>query len=290
MVNMIEKAGALIRLCRLNKPFLAIPFAGTAAYLASSGNPDTAKLIYLFCAAIAGFMAGNIFNGMTDRKIDAVNPRTMNRPLVTGELTIKEASVALVATVGVVITATVLINPFLLLLLPIPLVLIFIYSLSKRYTWFCHFILATVNAGCPVAGWLIFGYWLDWRILILGGIVFTWTVGFELIYSSQDIKYDIQEHTFSIPSVFGIKAAYIISAISHCITLMLYVPLIILSHCGAIFVILSAVSSLILVAEHVMVCKYNMNNAAKTFDMNQVYSLLIFLAAILDKQIYIQFF
>ena len=285
-----KKVWALIRLCRLNKPFLAIPFAGTAAYLASEGTPDLAKLVYLFCAAIAGFMAGNIFNGITDRKIDSVNPRTMDRPLVTGELTVKEASVALVVAVAIVITATVLINPVLILLLPIPLVLIFIYSLSKRYTWFCHFILATVNAVCPVAGWLIFGYWLDWRILIPGAIVFTWTVGFELIYSSQDIQYDIQEHTFSIPSVFGIKAAYIISAISHCITLILYVPLVIFTHCGAIFVILSAFSSLILVAEHIMVCKYNMNNAAKTFDMNQVYSLLIFLSAILDKQIYIPIF
>lgn len=287
---MKRKLLAIIGLCRLNKPFLAIPFAGTAAYLASDGIPDLPKLAFLFCAAIAGFMAGNAFNGITDRKIDSVNPRTMNRPLVTGELTVNDAAVVLVVSVVIVIVSTALIEPLFVPLLPIPLVLCLVYSLSKRYTWCCHFILATVNSVCPVGGWLVFGSWFDWRMLILGAIVFTWTVGFELIYSSQDIKYDIQEHTFSIPSVFGIKAAYIISAISHCITLILFVPLVFFTHSGAIFVVISAISSIILIAEHIMVCRYNMKNAARTFDMNQVYSILIFLAAILDKTIYIQIF
>ncbi len=284
----MNKCLAIIKLCRLNKPFLAIPFAGTAAFLATEGVPDLLRLVLLLCAAVAGFMAGNAFNGITDRKLDASNPRTKNRPLVTGELSVKEAYLILVVCFIVVIVCTGFIDVFLILLLPIPLTLCLVYSLSKRYTWCCHFILATVNAVCPVGGWLVFGRdFFDVRAILCGGVVFCWTVGFELIYSSQDIKYDIEQKMHSIPSVFGIKKAYIISALSHGAMLGLFVALIVLADCGLVFTVISAAAYLIIIAEHIMVSKYSMKNAALTFDMNQVYSLIIFGAAILDTFCYI---
>ena len=276
---------AIIELCRFDRPLLAIPFAGTAAYLFSEKIPDTRRLILMFVALFSAFGAGGAVNGLADERIDKVNPRTCRRPLADGRLSRREAFAVGVAGVVAMIAATAAIDPRLLLLLPIPAGLALFYSLTKRFTWCCHFFLATVNAGCPVGAWLIFhGFDMhDVRGLLLGAVVFFWTVGFELIYSSQDAKYDVDMGMNSIPSRFGIHRAYIISRTCHIIMTVLIAALLAIVRPGPLFYVGLVGAYIVLLHEHIMIAHDNVARAGETFDWNEVFSCLVFLGAVTDK-------
>lgn len=286
-MGLMDKAKAVIRLCRLNKPFLAIPFAVTAAFISNSKALNYVKLFWLICAVVFGFMAGNAFNGLTDLDIDIINPRTKDRPLVKGDLSIKNALIIMIVSTIMVIISTWFINPFYVLLLPIPMFFCFVYSISKRYTYLCHVILGITNAACPVGSWIVFNDWQDFRCILLGIVVFFWTIGFEIIYSSQDVLYDRIAGMKSIPVVFGISNAYKISTVCHIIMAIVFLFLMYICNVGLVFVTGFIISMVIIVKEHWLISNNKNYNAGKTFDLNQVFSLTIMFAAILDKLIFI---
>ena len=283
---MFRKIEAIMELCRFDRPLLAIPFAGTAAYLFSGDDiPDFQRLALLFIALFAAFGAGGAMNGLTDLRIDKVNPRTIGRPLAAGRLTKREAVAVGVVGIATMVAATYALDPRLLLLLPIPAGLALFYSLTKRFTWGCHFFLATVNAGCPVGAWLVFNGFNphDIRGVLLGAVVFFWTVGFELIYSSQDAQYDVAMGMNSIPAHFGIRRAYQISKACHATMTVLLAALLFIVRPGIPFYVALACAYVVLLYEHSMVAHDNVARAGETFDWNEVFSCLVFLGAVADK-------
>lgn len=278
-----KKIKLYIFLFRINKPFLAIPFTVTVAFLVSKNYPDFVKLGWLLIAVFAGFMAGNAFNAITDKAIDESNPRTMNRPLASNQLTLREVLTAMFSALSVVLIATFMLNRVYLFFLPIPIILCLGYSLSKRYTWLCHCILGITNATCPVASYGIFSGWFDWKIILIGAIVCFWTMGFELIYSMQDIEYDRKNGMYSIPSVFGIKIAHNISILCHIIMTILVMILIYFLNLSAVFCVGVFIGVLILFFEHSLVKKDTVKNPELAFNLNQIFSIQLMLFAILEK-------
>jgi 4-hydroxybenzoate polyprenyltransferase len=181
-----------------------------------------------------------------------------------------------------VLIATGLINPYYVLLLPIPIGISLVYSLAKRYTWICHILLAMTNASVPVASWIVFYDWKDWRGMILGASVFFWTLGFELIYSSQDVFYDIQMGMKSIPVVFGIKKTYQISIFCHVIMSVLLVLFSYIMNVGVIFWIGLFAGIMLIVKEHILISGNRVENAKYTFDLNQMFSCILMIFSMLD--------
>lgn len=280
-----KKLYAVIKLCRMNKPQLIIPFGVVAAFLASEGIPPLGRLLWFVVASTFGLMAGNAFNGLTDIKLDKINPRSFDRPLVEGSLTVWEAVAVVGFCVVVTLVSTAMIDPFYLLLLPIPVVLSFAYSFTKRFTFFCHMFLAAVFCAVPVAGWALFSSWKDPRALVLAGITFVWTVGYEMIYSSQDVEYDRKMNMKSVPSVFGVKFALTLCKVCYALMVPGFALLVFVTEAGWFFGAGTAISMLLMPAQFFIIKKYGMEKAGVSFDLNRIFAILIMLVTIGDKLI-----
>ncbi len=163
-----------------------------------------------------------IYNRLKDRDIDALNPRTQHRELVSGKITVHEAQTLLVVTTLAYLGFSFYID------LPWPITLIFLfttwsYSHAKRFTWGSHYWLGLALAGAPLGTWLVVTHTIDAAALVLSMAVMFWVAGFDILYSLQDIEFDAKHGLHSIPTRFGSRNALLISRASHIITIFLLI-------------------------------------------------------------------
>ncbi len=277
-----RKISAYIKLCRADRPFVSVPFAVTAMLLPNHCIPNLKIFILVIAAVYAAWFAGCVFNGITDINIDKNNPRTQTRPLASGELKIKEAVMLMIILGIIMILCTFIINWRYVFLLPFPVAICLFYSLSKRFTFLCHFILGIAEAIAPTGGWIVVNKKLSFEGFILSASVALWLIGIDLIYSSQDVEYDKGKNVHSIPLDFGIKPALVLSALCH---ITMIISLIILSfrmNLGIFFNIGTVVSAILLLIEHIIVSPDNLSKAGLAFDINQFISLVIMFFTILE--------
>ncbi len=273
-----------IKLCRLNKPLLAIPFVITVFCMLHKGLPDIEILIWNLLAVVSGFMIGNIINGLADRKFDEINPRTMERPLVIGTLSLRYCIVLIFVLLFILLYATYRLDLFYLFLLPVPASLILIYSFLKRYTWLCHICMGLINASVAFSSWGIFGKWTDFRAVLMGAVLFCWTLGFEIIYSCQDVEYDRICGLHSIPLKFGVDTAKLISDLSHLAMALLLILMGVLCNIGYIMWCGIGIAIVIIAYQHIIMYKaYNKINVV--LDINQLFSITLMIFSLAESLI-----
>ena len=175
--------------------------------------------IDLLLITIASFGARNIafiFNRYTDREIDKKNPRTLSRPIPSGKTSDKFLISFLILSFLIFIIPSLILCKSTLYLIPIPIILFYIYPFLKRFTYLCHHFLGLVLSLSPLAGFYVYNCStlniLD--MLPLSLFTFFWISGFDILYALQDYESDIKNKIFSIPSYFGKKTAILISFIS----------------------------------------------------------------------------
>ena len=281
MNSILKKFKAVILLCRLDKPFLTIPFVIVIACISANANLNFKMIIWILLAVVSGLMIGNSVNGLTDRKIDKLNPRTAQRPLAADMLSVKEVIILITMLLFIMLFSVYMISPFYILLLPIPGTLIVFYSFSKRFTWTCHMILGVIEAAIPFSTWGILNSWTDPRAVLSGAVVFFWIVGFECIYSIQDIEYDKKTNMKSIPSEFGIKFSLQAAHICHVIMIILCCTLAYFCKTGLIFYIGIFIASVIILYEHIIVAN-DKKNASRSFNISEFVCLILMAASVLD--------
>lgn len=175
--------------------------------------------IDLLLITVASFGARNIafiFNRYTDREIDKKNPRTLSRPIPSGKTSNKFLISFLILSFLIFIIPSLILCKSTLYLIPIPIILFYIYPFLKRFTYLCHHFLGLVLSLSPLAGFYVYDCStlniLD--MLPLSLFTFFWISGFDILYALQDYESDIKNKIFSIPSYFGKKTAILISFIS----------------------------------------------------------------------------
>lgn len=175
--------------------------------------------IDLLLITIASFGARNIafiFNRYTDREIDKKNPRTLSRPIPSGKTSDKFLISFLILSFLIFIIPSLILCKSTLYLIPIPIILFYIYPFLKRFTYLCHHFLGLVLSLSPLAGFYVYDCStlniLD--MLPLSLFTFFWISGFDILYALQDYESDLKNKIFSIPSYFGKKTAILISFIS----------------------------------------------------------------------------
>ena len=194
----------------------ALPFAFLGAVLAANGLPSLWQIIWITVAMIGARSAAMSFNRIADRNIDGENPRTANRELPAGKLSVNFAWVFMIVSCIVFFTASFMLNRLTLILSPIALISILGYSYAKRFTSFAHLILGWSLAIAPTGAWIAVRGSLDSEIpFLLSLLVMMWTTGFDILYACQDYEYDKQKGLRSIPARFGIKGALWISRLFH---------------------------------------------------------------------------
>lgn len=218
-----------LELIKFEHTIFALPFAYLGMLLAAGGLPGWRIFLWITIAMASARTLAMGVNRLADRWIDARNPRTADRPLVTGKISIRTAWAG-TAIAGLVLTAAAWqLGPLTLRLLPFALIALIGYSFTKRFTWFTHFILGFTDGLAPMGAWVAVRGSLtsiaDLPAWILLAVVTFWIAGFDLIYACQDVEIDRQQNLHSIPARFGIQAALNLSRICHSVTLGLLVLL-----------------------------------------------------------------
>lgn len=194
----------------------ALPFAFLGAILAANGLPGWRQLVWITVAMVGARSAAMTFNRIIDRDIDAANPRTANRELPTGKLSVGFAWTFLYISIAIFVLAAYMLNWLTFALSPVALVFVLGYSYAKRFTVFAHLLLGAALAISPSAAWIaVRGDLFDEVPILLSLFVLIWTAGFDVLYACQDFDYDRKAGLRSIPARFGIKNSLWIARLFH---------------------------------------------------------------------------
>jgi 4-hydroxybenzoate polyprenyltransferase len=273
---------------KLPHTLFALPFALLGVLAASLRAPVRARTVLLVVLAFssARWVAMG-FNRIADRAYDARNPRTRNRELARGALTVRQAWISVVVAAAVFLLSAALLNPLCFALSPLALAWVVAYSFAKRFTWWPHLWLGLSLAIAPVGGWLaVTGTWSDpwWLLLAVSLAVMTWVAGFDIFYALPDEAFDRGEGLRSAVVRFGEPRSIFVAKLLHGVT----IPALALFGWGAGFGMLYfaglLVATGILVYEHRLVRPGDLSRLdAAFFTMNGVMSVTVFVFALADR-------
>jgi 4-hydroxybenzoate polyprenyltransferase len=255
----------------------ALPFALCGAMLAAGGIPTVHQLVWIIVAMVAARSAAMAFNRLADASIDGANPRTRTRALPAGQLTPMFVATFVVVTSAIFIFAAAQLNRLSLLLSPVALAVLLLYSYTKRVTRWSHLVLGFALGIAPAAAWIAIRGSLDPRVLLLTAAVTFWVGGFDVLYACQDFDFDRDAGLHSIPRYFGVRTSLWIARSFHLVMVGLLVALLLvfglgkLAACGVLAVVL------LLLYEHSLVKADDLSKLnAAFFTMNGIISVLFF--------------
>jgi len=266
-----------LSLVRFSHTIFALPFALLSALLAwrQSEFRWTHLVSILLCMVFAR-SAAMAFNRLVDRQLDAANPRTSNRHLPAGILSVRSVTLFTVATSLAFVAATLLFwpNPWPLILAVPVLLFLLGYSYAKRFTSLCHYWLAAALMLSPIATWIAITGRVDLPPLMLAAVVFFWVGGFDILYACQDVEFDQRRGLFSIPARVGVRRALQIAAASHALAAVALFGLWYLAGMGVVFLVGVIGVTLLLVVEHLLVRPNDLTRVnVAFFQVNAVISL-----------------
>src|SRR5262245_57299930 len=208
---MLKRLAVYLSFVRFSHSVFALPFALAGALLGARHAPVTwATVGWILVAMVSARSAAMGFNRLVDARLDALNPRTAGRELPRGAMSRREAVVfVVVCSVAFFISAWQL-NPLCFLLSPVALVIVFWYSLAKRFTTYTQWYLGLAMAVAPVGGWLAVGGGWGWEPWLLAIAICAWVGGFDVLYACLDLDFDRAHGLRSIPATSGIPASLMI--------------------------------------------------------------------------------
>lgn len=306
-MNTLQK---ILEMIRFSHTLFALPFALLAAVMAWTVPADRdllpvemreilgfrwQELLGLLLCMVFARSTAMAFNRLVDRDVDAKNPRTEKRHLVTGELSATGVIFFLLVTAASFVASTVLFFPNrwpLYLAVPV-LVVLCLYSLTKRFTALSHFWLGAALMLAPICAWIALRGPLVAAspadilpALLVGMAVLLWVAGFDIIYACQDAEFDRQNGLFSVPSRIGIAGALRVAAWCHAGMVLVLaampwfcpqVPL------GWIYAVGIAAVAGLLVYEHRLVSADDLQRVNRAFfNVNSVVSLGLLVVVTVD--------
>ena len=263
---------------RFSHSVFALPFALTGALLAWQQAPFAwQQILWVIVAMVSARSAAMGFNRLVDARFDAANPRTASRELPSGRMTTTEATAFVVVMSAAFVAATAQLSWLCLFLSPVALMLIFWYSLAKRYTWATQLFLGLAMAIAPVGGWLAAGGGAGWEPWLLGLAIGLWVGGFDVLYACQDLEVDRRQHLKSIPVRFGVARSLWISRVMHIGTIACLALLGVAAGLGPFYFFGVAAVAALLVYEQSLVSATDLSNVKLAFDLNGYVGILYFL-------------
>ncbi|HXX20610.1 MAG TPA: UbiA-like polyprenyltransferase [Candidatus Acidoferrum sp.] len=214
----------VLEMIKFEHSVFALPFALVGALLAAREGhslPSWRQVLWIVVAMVGARSAAMTMNRIADIEYDRRNPRTANRALPVGELSVGFAiGFTIVASAALVLAAWQL-NPLALKLSPLALAILFFYSYTKRFTAWSHFVLGLCLGISPAAAWIAIRGSLDARMLILCAAVTLWVGGFDVLYACQDVDFDKSAGLHSIPKKLGIAKALVFARAMHVVMVAL---------------------------------------------------------------------
>ncbi|MDP2210353.1 MAG: UbiA-like polyprenyltransferase [Candidatus Aquicultor sp.] len=277
------KLKVVLEMIKFEHTIFALPFAYMGMMLAANGLPRIAQIFWITVAMVGARSFAMAINRYIDREIDARNPRTEDRAMPAGKLNNNYVLVFSAISLVVFFIATYQLAPLARLVWPAIVFPFLIYSYTKRFTWLSHVVLGVSLGLAPIAAWIAITNGLSWPVVALGAAVTLWVAGFDIIYACQDIDFDRKDKLFSIPAVFGIKKALLVTRTFHVLTVGLLFTVGVAFNLGVVYYIGVAITALLLAYENRMVKEDDLSKVnVAFFTINGFISLQIFAFTGLD--------
>lgn len=277
-----------VNFVKLPHTLFALPFALVGVVAASIQAPVSWPAVGLVVLAFtsARWVAMG-FNRIVDREFDARNPRTRGRELPRGALSVAQAWLSVAVAGTLFLWSAYALNPLSLLLSPLALAWIMVYSLSKRFTWWPHLWLGMSLAIAPVGGWIaVTGAWSEpaWLLVAITVAVATWVAGFDIFYALPDAEFDRATGLRSAVVRLGEARGILLAKLLHGVT----IPALAIFGWGAGFgwwyFVGVLAAALILAYEHRLIVPGDLSRLdAAFFRMNAVMSVTVFGFSLLDR-------
>ena len=206
-----------LRLIRFSHTIFALPFALGALVVAANGLPSLRTLILVLACMVCARTAAMLFNRWVDWSLDQRNPRTTSRHLLLPK---SEVGILLIISSVAFFIAAASINRLTLMLSPLALGIVFLYSVTKRFTSATHFFLGVALAIAPIGAWIAQTGVLDLAPFVLAAGVVCWVAGFDLIYAIQDFEFDQREGVHSLVVRLGVPSTLRLAQLLHVLLLL----------------------------------------------------------------------
>ena len=254
---------------RFGHSIFALPFALVGALLASRRVPfEWIRLLWIVLCMIAARSAAMGFNRLVDAGFDARNPRTANRELPAGRMSVWEARIFVLVSSAAFIVFAAQLGGLALSLSPVALAIVFWYSLAKRVTTYTQAYLGLAMAVAPVGGWIAAGGPATSEPVWLAIAIGTWVAGFDVLYACQDLEFDRKEGLKSIPVRFGIRRALTISRVLHGVTIFALAMVGGSAGLDGIYLLGVFAVAVLLIWEQSLVRPDDLSQVKRAFDMN----------------------
>lgn len=274
---------AFLRLVAVEHSVFALPFAYIAALTAMRPELRWGDLALVTVAMVAGRTFAMAANRVLDRHLDARNPRTARRELVTGAVSVRTATTGAAVSLVVLLAAAAALNPLALALAPVAVLPLALYPYAKRVTDLPHAVLGVAQAVAPVGAWIgVTGSWA-WEPVVLGLAVGSWIGGFDLIYACQDAEVDRVIGVRSTPARWGVPAALRASTVTHLVTFALLVWWGVLAGYGPLWYAGLVLTAAVFAYEHSIVRPGDLSRVNRAFfTANGVVGLGLLAVAVAD--------
>jgi 4-hydroxybenzoate polyprenyltransferase len=279
MDTLSENAVArFLRLIRFSHTIFALPFALGALLVAANGHPSARIILLVTVCMVLARTAAMLFNRLVDWSIDQKNPRTASRHLLVNK---SIAWIALVGTAGGFVVASVALNRMTAVLAPVALLIVFSYSLTKRFTSATHFFLGLALAVAPAGAWIAETGRLDLPPLVLGAGVICWVAGFDLIYATQDLEFDRREGLHSLVVRLGVVASLRLAQWLHALMFLALIAFGLTAKLGMVYYAAMPFIGGALIFEHRSARKLDLAAINRAFFQSNAFVSALFVAAVL---------
>lgn len=289
MSDGLERSGVLSRIAvflemiKFSHTIFALPFALSGALLAAGGLPSGRQIFWIVLAMAGARTAAMGLNRLIDAEIDARNPRTASRAIPAGLISKGMTLVFILISLALLMLAASQLNRLCLLLSPLALFFLVLYSYCKRFTALAHVVLGICLAAAPIGAWIAIRGTVEAPSLILGGAVLFWVGGFDILYALQDMEFDRAAGLHSIPVALGVSGSLWAARLFHLVMLALLLGLVVTMKLGGFFMAGIVATAAMLLYEHWLLRDGNLEKLdAAFFNMNGYISLVILACTALE--------
>jgi 4-hydroxybenzoate polyprenyltransferase len=271
------KVKIYLEMIKFQHSVFALPFAYFGAFLAERKVPEWTTLFWIALAMVGARSFAMAVNRWIDMEIDRRNPRTAERALPKGLLSVSNVILFSVGSLGVFLLSVYNLAPICRYLWPIVVIPFIIYPYTKRFTWLSHFVLGLCLGLAPVGAWIAITNTVSKEPFLIGAAVLLWVAGFDIFYAIQDIEFDRQHKLYSIPARFGIRTSLTLTKILHITSIVLLSWVGVSMHLGLVYFIGVAVTAILLAYENSLIKPHDISKLnVAFFTINGVISILLF--------------
>lgn len=279
MSTVIKNTRLTLEMIKIEHTLFALPFAFLGAVLAARGLPSPWQIFWIVVAMVGARSAAMAFNRIADRSFDARNPRTASRALPAGLLSVGFVWAFTIAAAALFVVAAAMLNRLTLILAPVALACVLLYSFTKRWTQFSHLVLGACLSIAPTGAWIAVRGEIGSPVpLLLSLVVLLWTAGFDVLYACQDYDFDRSEGLRSMPARVGIARALWIARALHAAAFLALVWLFLITGLGPVALIGVVATAALLVYQHRLVRTDDLSRLNAAFFTTNAFVSVILLA------------